>query len=53
MYFEKASILTSFKSMTREQSIILGITFLFIVLLFLNPTPLLIMTHKMSLGLIL
>ena len=53
MYFEKASILTSFKSMTREQSIILGVTFLFIVLLFLNPTPLLIMTHKMSLGLIL
>ena len=53
MYFEKAGTLTSFKAMTREQSIILGMSFLFIVLLFLNPTPLLVMTHKMALTLVL
>ena len=53
MYFEKAGTLTSFKAMTREQSIILGMSFLFIVFLFLNPTPLLVMTHKMALTLVL
>ena len=53
MYFEKAGSLTSFKAMTREQSIILGMSFLFIVFLFLNPTPLLVMTHKMALTLVL
>lgn len=53
MYFEKAGTLTSFKAMTREQSIILGMSFLFIVFLFLNPTPLLVMTHKMALILVL
>tara|TARA_B100000780_G_scaffold269939_1_gene229242 strand:- start:486 stop:1982 length:1497 start_codon:yes stop_codon:yes gene_type:complete len=53
MYFEKAGSLTSFKAMTREQSIVLGATFLFIISLFLDPTPLLLLTHKMALTLVL
>jgi proton-translocating NADH-quinone oxidoreductase chain N len=53
MYFEKMLVWTSFKSPSREQSIVLGATFLFIIGLFLDPTPLLIMTHKMALTLVL
>ena len=52
-YFEKMLVWTSFKSPSREQSIVLGATFLFIIGLFLDPTPLLIMTHKMALTLVL
>ena len=53
MYFEKAESFTSFKVMTREQSIILGVTFIFIIFLSLEPTPLLMLTQKMALVLIL
>ena len=53
MYFEKPVNFSSFLSMSREQSIILGMSLVFIVALFMNPSPLLIMTHKMALQIIL
>jgi proton-translocating NADH-quinone oxidoreductase chain N len=52
MYFEKMLVWTLFKVPSREQSILLGVTFLVIVGLFIDPTPLLVMTHKMALILI-
>ncbi len=53
MYFEKPVNFPSFLSMSREQSIILGMSLIFIVALFMNPSPLLVMTHKMALQIIL
>ena len=52
MYFEKMLVWTLFKVPSREQSILLGVTFLVIIGLFIDPTPLLVMTHKMALILI-
>jgi len=49
MYFEKADCIVSFKSMSREQSVILGSSFLVITFLFLSPGTLMTMTHKMAL----
>jgi NADH-quinone oxidoreductase subunit N len=53
IYFEKIRTFTTFKVMTREQSLILGVSFLFIVLFFIDPTPFLTLTHKMSLLIII
>jgi proton-translocating NADH-quinone oxidoreductase chain N len=53
MYFEKMKTWLNFKNVSREQSIILGGTSLFIVFFFVNPTPLFILTHHMALNLAL
>ena len=53
MYFEKLTNWVSFNQISREASIILGISFLFIIGLFLNPTLLLTFTHKLALLLVL
>jgi len=53
MYFEKMKTWLNFKNVSREQSIILGGTSLFIVFFFINPTPLFILTHHMALNLAL
>ena len=52
MYFEKLTNWVSFNQVSREASIILGISFLFIIGLFLNPTLLLTFTHKLALLLV-
>jgi len=53
MYFEKLTKWVSFYQVSREASIILGMSFLFIIGFFLNPTLLLTMTHKIALLLVI
>ena len=52
MYFEKLTNWVSFNQISRENSIILGLSFLFIIGFFLNPTLLLTFTHKLALILV-
>ena len=49
MYFEKMRSWTFFRQISREKSIVLGSTTLFILLFFLYPTPLMLMAHKLAL----
>ena len=53
MYFEKLTNWVSFNQVSRESSIILGMSFLFIIGFFLNPTLLLTFTHKIALLLVI
>tara|TARA_B100000674_G_C37543665_1_gene779576 strand:- start:41 stop:712 length:672 start_codon:yes stop_codon:yes gene_type:complete len=49
MYFEKMRSWTFFRQVSREKSIVLGSTTIFILLFFLYPTPLMLMAHKLAL----
>ena len=49
MYFEKMRSWTFFRQISREKSIVLGSTTLFIILFFVYPTPLMLMAHKLAL----
>ena len=53
MYFEKLTNWVSFNQVSREGSIILGLSFLFIIGFFLNPSLLLTFTHKIALLLVI
>ena len=53
MNFEKLTNWVSFNQVSREASIILGVSFLFIIGFFLNPTLLLTFTHKLALLLVI
>ena len=53
MYFEKLTNWVSFNQVSREGSIILGLSFLFIIGFFLNPSLLLTLTHKIALLLVI
>jgi len=49
MYFEKMRSWTFFRQISREKSIVLGSTTMFIILFFIYPTPLMLMAHKLAL----
>jgi len=51
MFFEKTNSWTLYKTIDREKSLVLGITFFIILFFFLYPSPVLIMTHNMALTL--
>lgn len=49
MYFESPAHWLSFMQVSKESSILLGCTFSFLLLFFLYPTPLFLITHKVAL----
>jgi proton-translocating NADH-quinone oxidoreductase chain N len=51
MFFEKVTSWNVYKSLDREKSLVLGITFLIILCFFLYPTPVITITHNMALSL--
>nr|AKZ21152.1 NADH dehydrogenase subunit 2 [Prasiola crispa] len=48
MFFEKTRYMLSFNTVKKENAIILGITFFFIVFFMLFPTPLYLVSHKFA-----
>ena len=51
IYFEKPTTLLTFMQIPKESSLVLAITFAFILFFCLNPAPLFLATHKMALSL--
>jgi len=51
MFFEKSKKWFFYKPVSRETSLVLGVTLMFTLFFFANPTLLFILTHKMALAL--